>query len=387
MLRMFYCSGTGNARNAALWMVEAWRARGQAAEAIDIARSRAEDVDVQAGDDIGLASPTHGFHFPPITLAFLFAFPRARFRNRVCIINTRGGVRLLGLYIPGLSGAARLLAALVFSLKGYRVVGMRPIDLPSSWVSLHPAQRDEAIRAIYRRGEATSRRCANRLLDGRRDLRALVDLPQDLLLAPIAVGYYLVGRFVFAKSFVASAACDGCGACIDQCPVQAVRLVRRRPFWSYRCESCMGCMNRCPKRAIENAHGFIAAFLVLLNAAMPVVVYPVRMPLIALAWPAGGVVARLGRSVFETVFMLGALFLSYRILHRGLRFRPIERLAVATSLTHFGFWRRYHPPSSPGAIERRAGMGNSEGATRNRGAQEDSGNRSGADGRCGRKPR
>jgi hypothetical protein len=46
-LRMFYFSGTGNARNAAL------------------------------------ASPTHGFNFPPITLAFLLRFPRTTWGNRV----------------------------------------------------------------------------------------------------------------------------------------------------------------------------------------------------------------------------------------------------------------------------------------------------------------
>jgi len=355
MLRMFYFSGTGNARNAAGWMVEAWRARGQAAEAIDLTHTHAEEIEVRAGDDIGLASPTHGFNFPPITLAFVLAFPRTRFYNRVCIINTRGGVRLLRVYLPGLSGAAQLLAALVFVLKGYRVVGMRPIDLPSSWISLHPGLRDETIRAIYRRCEAATRRFANRLLDGRRDLRALFDLPQDVLLAPIALGYYLVGRFFFAKSFVASAACDGCGACIEQCPVHAVQFVRGRPFWSYRCESCMRCMNRCPKRAIETAHGFVAAFLVLFYAAMAALIYPGLRPLIASAWPGGGLLAGLARSVFENVLMLAALFLWYRTLHRGLRFRPIERLAVVTSLTHFRFWRRYRPANSLGGTDQPGG--------------------------------
>lgn len=107
------------------------------------------------------------------------------------------------MYLPGLSGATQLLAALVFVLKGYRVVGMRPIDLPSSWISLHPGLGEATIRAIYDRCEAVTRRFANRLLDGRRDLRALLDLPQDLLIAPIALGYYLAGRFFFAKSFIA----------------------------------------------------------------------------------------------------------------------------------------------------------------------------------------
>lgn len=345
MLRMFCFSGTGNARNAARWMVEAWRARGRAAEAFDIARTRAEAIEVQAGDEVGLASPTHGFNFPRITLAFLLAFPRAPSRNRVCIINTRGGVRLFRLYLPGLSGVAQLFAALVFVLKGYRVVGMRPIDLPSSWISLHPGLRDETIRAIYSRCEAITRRSANRLLDGGRDLRALLDLPQDLLLAPIALGYYLVGRFFFAKSFIASAACDGCGACLEQCPVQALQLVRGRPFWSHRCESCMRCMNRCPKRAIETAHGFIAAFLFLFYAALSGLVYPVLRPAVP-ALSGQGAVAALTRIAFESVVMLAALFAAYRLLHHALRHRPIERLVVLTSLTHFSFWRRYRPPSS-----------------------------------------
>lgn len=136
-------------------------------------------IEVGPHDDVGLASPTHGFNFPPVTLAFMFAFPRTPWRNRVCILNTRGGVRLFGVYVPGLSGAAQLLAALVFRLKGYRVVGMRPVDLPSSWISLHPGLREDTIRAIYRRCEAVTRRRANRLLYGGRDLRALFDLPQD----------------------------------------------------------------------------------------------------------------------------------------------------------------------------------------------------------------
>lgn len=37
MLRMFYFSGTGNARNVARWMVEAWRERHEGAEAVDLA--------------------------------------------------------------------------------------------------------------------------------------------------------------------------------------------------------------------------------------------------------------------------------------------------------------------------------------------------------------
>jgi ferredoxin len=342
MLRLFYFSGTGNARNVARWMVEAWQERGLQAEAIDFSKLR-DTIHVGPDDTIGLASPTHGFNFPPITLAFLFAFPRTAHHNRVFIVNTRAGIRFFGVCLPGLSGAAQLLAALVLLIKGYRVVGMRPIDLPSNWISIHPGLREDNVRAIHERCEAITRRSANRMLDGGRDLRALFDLPVDLLIAPIALGYYLAGRFLFAKSFFASAACDGCGVCVKQCPLEAVQLVDDRPFWSYRCESCMRCMNQCPKRAIETAHGFVVGFLLLLDVVLVGLIYPALLP-IAPGLSGTGVVATLVRWVFETILMLSALFLAYRLLHRALRYRVVERLVVVTSLTHFGFWRRYRSP-------------------------------------------
>lgn len=343
MLRMFYFSGTGNARNVAGWIVAAFQARGHAAEAIDLAKLEPADVHIDPDDEVGLASPTHGFNFPPITLAFLFALPRARNANRAFVVNTRAGVRFFGVCLPGLSGAAQLLAALVLLLKGYRVVGMRPIDLPSNWISLHPGLREDNIRAIYARCESKTRAFADRMLDGRRDLRALWDLPQDLVLTPISLGYYLVGRFWFAKSFVASRACDACGACVKQCPVHAVTLVRGRPFWSYRCESCMRCMNICPKRAIETAHGFAIGVPLLLSVAMTAWVYP-KLRTLAPWLSNESALVGVARNVLEAGLMLATLIVCYRVLHRLMRLRVVERLTVLTSLTHYRFWRRYKPP-------------------------------------------
>lgn len=348
MLRLFYFSGTGNARNAAHWIASAWRAAGREADVRDLAAVDRRAIHVGADDVVGIASPTHGFNFPPITLSFLRAFPRAPARNRAFVANTRGGVRLLGVCLPGLSGVAQLLAALILLLKGYRVVGMRPIDLPSSWISLHPGLREANIRVIYSRCEAITRRFAARLLDGRRDLRALWDLPQDLLLAPVSVGYYLVGRFFFAKSFVSSRDCDACGACVRQCPTGALRLVDGRPFWSWRCESCMRCMNLCPRRAIETAHGFVAVAVVVLYAGARAVVAPVSEAVARFASPAGSASTAV-RVVLENAVALAGLLVAYRLLHRALRLRFVERLVVRTSLTHLAFWRRYRSPRAEDA--------------------------------------
>lgn len=353
MLRLFYFSGTGNARNVAHWMAGAWRARGREAEVIDLARLEPSAVRIDAGDEVGLASPTHGFNLPPITLGFVFAFPRAPARNRAFIVNTRAGLRLFGLCLPGLSGLAQLLAAAVLLLKGYRIVGMRPIDLPSNWISLHPGLSKDSIGALYARCAVITQRFADRLLDGRRDLRALWDLPQDLLIAPISLGYYFIGRFFFAKSFIATSACDACGACVKECPTRALTLVGDRPFWSWRCESCMRCMNLCPRRAIETAHGFVIAVPLALSLAMQHLVVPAVAPRLP-PWLTGGRVGELAHFVVDNVVIIAVLFLAYRLLHRALRVRLIERVVVATSLTHLRSWRRYRAPRQAVPSEDRA---------------------------------
>lgn len=107
----------------------------------------------------------------------------------------------------------------------------------------------------------------------------------------------------------------------------------------------MRCMNRCPKRAIETAHGYVAAFLLLFYGAMSALVYPALRPVVP-AISDHGVVPALVRFIFQSVMMMAALFASYRLLHRALRFRTIERLVVLTSFTHFGCWRRYRPPGT-----------------------------------------
>ena len=234
---------------------------------------------------------------------------------------------------------------------GYRVVGLRPIDLPSNWISIHPGLREESIRAIFARCEQITRRFAQQLLGGGRDLRALWDLPVDLLIAPVSLGYYFIGRFFFAKSFVASRDCDGCAACVTQCPTKALRLIDGRPFWTWRCESCMRCMSQCPRRAIETAHGFIIALPWLLSLLMTALVAPALRPLVP-SWVATGHVGEVGHFVADNVLMLAVLFLTYRLLHGALRLRLVERLVVMTSLTHFGFWRRYRAPRDPATSRR-----------------------------------
>ncbi len=291
----------------------------------------------EEGAIVGICSPTHGFNLPPITLSFLTHLPASK-RNAAFIVNTRAGMKISRMFTPGLSGVAQILGALILRIKGYRIIGMKPIDLPSNWISLHPGIRGKVVASIYGRCKEKTVTFARKILSGKRDFSALYDLVQDILIAPVALGYYLFGRFFLAKSFIATRECDQCGLCIKSCPVKAIRETSSRPFWTYNCESCMKCMNHCPKRAIQTAHGFI--ILLSFGFAKLFSIFYIFLTESGFHF----IDVKIIRQFSSLIIFLIFLFLGYRVLHLLMRFSMFERLIAYTSFTKYNFWRRYKAP-------------------------------------------
>jgi Pyruvate/2-oxoacid:ferredoxin oxidoreductase delta subunit len=170
---------------------------------------------------------------------------------------------------------------------------------------------------------------------------ALRDIIQDLLISPVSVGYFFVGRFVLAKSFYANERCDKCDICIDNCPVKAILTVDNRPFWSYRCESCMRCMNNCPKRAIETAHGYIIGILCLINMVVIFQFWQWVGRFVTIPQDNGWVQA--GVTITGWLLVFVTMVVSYRIFHYLLRVPFIRQFFYYSSVTRYRFWRRYKP--------------------------------------------
>ena len=87
--------------------------------------------------------PTHGFNAAPIMIRFIAGFPRGLGRE-VFLLNTRAGMKLSKIFLPGISGVALLLPAFILWIKGYRCIGFRPVDLPSNWIPLHPGIEEKS---------------------------------------------------------------------------------------------------------------------------------------------------------------------------------------------------------------------------------------------------
>lgn len=339
-LYIYYISGTGNAKASSEWIAEEAMKKGLKVVVQQI--DRLENIRMPAPEDmplIGFAFPTHGFNAAPIMLRFIAGFP-SRLCKHVFLLNTRAGMKLYKLFTPGMSGVALLLPAFMLWLKGYRCIGFRPVDLPSNWIPLHPGIKKKVIDSIFVRCERIVRSFAVKILSGKKVFRGLYSLPIDLMISPIAFGYYVAGRFFLSKTFIANYNCTNCGLCIKECPTASIKLVRNRPYWKLTCESCMRCLNHCPEKAIEAAHGMaVAIYLLIIAVNTWIALFVIQLLNIRPDlwwWKLATQIISLGLTVFIPAVI-------YIIMHYSMELKPVKYLIRFTSLTALPFWRRYKP--------------------------------------------
>ena len=343
-LIIYYFSGTGNAKRASEWIIDVAKSKNIETELINIDRFQFNELPkFDKKTLIGFVSPTHGFNLPPIMLKFIYNFPKVENAD-FFILNTRAGMKLYKLFLPGLSGVAQILPAIYLKSRGYSIVGLQPMDLPSNWISVHPGLRKKVIESIFNRCEKITKRFANNVLSGKKIYPGLISLPIDLLISPISLAYYLIGRFGLAKTFIATDACNNCGLCLKKCPVNAIEEVQGRMYWTFNCESCMRCMNNCPKRAIETAHSFTFLIWWLVFSLLPSIAVNKIIEYQLFNTSKTSLCIDFVDFFVSTFIALFNIYLSYKLLHYLMRFKFFNKLVAYTSLTRFKFWRRYKAP-------------------------------------------
>lgn len=341
-LIIYYLSGTGNALNSARWLITAAEEKGAKTFLIPMDRKKKIEIPEVKGKTLfGFCYPTHGFAPSWLVIKFIFRFPKIK-NCDFFLLNTRGGLKFSKIYFPGLSGVAQILPMLVLLVKGYRLAGLMPMDLPSNWISVHPGLTDKAAGEIAERRKRKFKKFTDNLFEKGRSYsyKVFVYLPLDLLVVPISFMYVFVGRFIIAKSFMAASDCGDCRLCIDNCPVGALYMKDNRPYWSFKCESCMRCISTCPTKSIQTAHSFwiTASYF---TSAVPVSLWFSNFlndnninlfPFIQ---------GTLDRFV-SACASLSLFFIAYWIFFLLIRFKYINKFFEYTSLTRY--WRRFISP-------------------------------------------
>jgi len=344
-LVIIYYSGTGNARRTSEWIAGRAKEKGLNTFVMPFYTFRKEPPAVPDGPTlIGFCSATHGFNMPHHFLKLIFGF-KAFPKSDVFIINTRAGMKLSKLFLPGLSGLAQILPASVLQLKGYRVMAMQPVDLPSNWISLHPGLKSKVVDSMVEHWKEKVDVFTRKILAGKRSyLPALISLPIDILIIPVAFGYYFIGRFMLAKTFYATDLCNDCMLCIRACPTKSLILKDNRPFWKMTCESCMHCMNFCPRRAIETCHNWVIPLIWLVVAVVNPWISERIVDLMKTHIPSLSFMGSMIIMILQWFIMLAFFGITYYLVHYLMHFTRFRKIMRFTSLTRFAFWRRYKIP-------------------------------------------
>lgn len=338
-------SGTGNSLRAVSWLAELFGL--DKTKVVRIGKTGALKPAPTPGAISGFVFPTHGFTAPWAVVRYVLGLPRAM-GGAAFIVAARAGT-WPGFLLPGLSGSAMFLVALILLYKGYRVKGLRGLDMPSNWMSLHWGISRKYAEKIIERAKHDIDRFSHRIFEGGRYLTSfnnVFELVFGIVLVPVSAGYLLIGRFALSKLFYANWKCNSCGQCAHDCPVGAIIMKgrgKKRPYWTFACESCMHCMGYCPQQAVEASHPvaiilyFISTFS--LAGAMATWLINTNPGAVTL----GSIVSnRWVQMLLNYAYILIAFSLVYVLFYYLVRIRIVNRIFSYLTPTHY--YRRYHEP-------------------------------------------
>lgn len=329
-VEVYFFSGTGNARRAALWVAEEAAGMGLPCRLTSLDRRGPPQAPPPQGTLTGFFFPVHGFTLIWAMLRFLFRFPRAQGPSGVFVAATLGGCKFGRVYVPGWEGSGLYLALLVLRLKGYRARGALPLRYtPENWTSLFPGYGEAAVRKMMERTRAKYVGRIRRLLSGQPEFSGRIGFLFGLAVLPVSLLYLLVGRFFLAKLQFATSRCTGCGECERHCPVGAIRLIGRRPYWKITCESCMRCLNFCPRGAVQSSQPFLLFLLWLIGLPVGVWLFGGgRLPGVGAPWDRWLFVV-----LVEYPWILLSISAAYWVWFWLLAWKPVNRLFEFTTLT------------------------------------------------------
>jgi ferredoxin len=242
---VLYESCTGN---TALGVEAIRRALLGEGHSCEVKRYRDADPEELFGFDLYcFATPVQSF--APLAPVYDFIKAMPKMGGRPAFIFTTGA---------GWAGVAHRLTARRLRKRGMVVLGARMMACPDNWPIGRVLDRRFYARFTFprkkslRRTAAFSVEMANkayRHLDGIKVKRAPHILwPTPTLPLAFAALNGALAR-AYGKRTVDAEACNGCGVCVEVCPVGAVCLTDL-PSFDDSCIGCWACFNNCPTRAI-----------------------------------------------------------------------------------------------------------------------------------------
>lgn len=340
-IAVYYWSGTGNSLRVAKWIGEEASNNGLSGILSSIHLSNPEEELLDSSETLlGIVLPAHGFTAPWPVIKFCARLPRRKHCHAI-VVSTKGAT-YPEFYLPGLACSANWVILLLLFLKGFKVRGVRSLDMPVNWISLVQGLKEKHAHHFIKQSKEKSHQFMQCIFSGKTfflSTNNMLELTVGLILLPVSLLYIIIGRLFLAKLFFANKNCNSCEICQKNCPHQAIKMkgTEKRPYWTFKCESCMRCMNYCPKRAIEAGHSIALIFIFLTSFSLSSLYLPELIRL----FPWVGIIDNeLVKLILDIPIYIAAFFIIYWIIFHLMRVPFINQVFTYTTLTHW--YRRYH---------------------------------------------
>jgi len=233
--QFFYFTGTGNTLALAKAAAESLEQQGITVEVSNVLSS----LETEIPEFVGVFFPVYGYGAPRVINRFLKRLQAGEGRKAFVVANAADN-----------PGTAATDVGLALQQNGYKVMLADWVRMPSNYILGRPAIEDDKAAEVVAAGEGKVKQLVTALFNP--------DLAEPSLGSP-SNPFYRFAYWVFLKSlkyaprfYKSTAKCNGCGACVEMCPIGSVTLSStERPVWGRGCEHCLRCLNLCPQAAIE----------------------------------------------------------------------------------------------------------------------------------------
>lgn len=234
---IFYFSGTGNSRHAAL---EIGRVTNE--HVMDIAECLKEGkltYGLKDDEKLGLIFPVYYYGLPTVLTEFISKLQiHGNEHPYVFVVMTCGSSS---------GGADRSMKKLLLE-NGLIPNAIHTVPMVDNYVIGYDLSDEESMDDVNKTADERILKIAKSILVKESNNRESSRF--DQLLTSVAYPFYLRGRKT--KKFFADDRCISCNLCENICPVGAIKMNDDKPQWVLnQCAHCLACIHRCPVEAIQ----------------------------------------------------------------------------------------------------------------------------------------
>ncbi|MDD3335916.1 MAG: EFR1 family ferrodoxin [Eubacteriales bacterium] len=232
---IFYFSGTGNSRRVATQIAEAI---GDETLSINEFLKKSGPRSFFSKQPLVFVTPTYAWRMPKIVERWIRQVEWSG--NRIAYFVLTCGSDC---------GNAAAYAARLCQKKNFEFYGLSSVVMPENYLAMFPTPSPLEAETILEKAKAPVEALSGIIGKGERFPNACPTVMDRLKSGP--VHWFFYPFCVHDRGFTVSDACVSCGKCVNQCPLNNIKLVGGRPQWMGSCTHCMACIADCPTEAIE----------------------------------------------------------------------------------------------------------------------------------------